>query len=107
MVVSELDRSRDAYTPGSPTPKGGLPMLNQCPTFGDSRLPARFWDKVRVLDSGCWEWQAGKTEGYGRFHTTRYGRDGARYCRACDVGRPRSGGAKHRAKLLARILKGK
>lgn len=24
--------------------------------YGDPKLPARFWSKVRVLDNGCWEW---------------------------------------------------
>ena len=24
--------------------------------FGDARLPQRFWDKVRVAESGCWMW---------------------------------------------------
>lgn len=35
--------------------------------FGDARLPQRFWDKVRVVPSGCWEWTAGKhAGGYGQ-----------------------------------------
>lgn len=34
-------------------------------TFGDARLPARFWAKVLVAESGCWEWQASKCHGYG------------------------------------------
>lgn len=30
--------------------------------------PARFWSKVKVAESGCWEWQAGKLpQGYGQF----------------------------------------
>ena len=29
-------------------------------------LDRRFWDKVTIGD-GCWEWQAGKTSGYGVF----------------------------------------
>lgn len=47
-----------------------LPMqlqLTTSPLFGDPRLPARFWSKVRVLDNGCWEWTACQFEGYGRF----------------------------------------
>ncbi|HAM40031.1 MAG TPA: hypothetical protein DCP69_01495 [Candidatus Omnitrophica bacterium] len=36
-------------------------------TFGDPRLPARFWAKVRVLENGCWEWTATRRTGYGRF----------------------------------------
>lgn len=36
--------------------------------FGDPRLPARFWEKVRVTQSGCWEWQnATNGRGYGRY----------------------------------------
>jgi len=47
------------------------------PIFGDSRLPARFWAKVRLgsvpihrPDLGpCWEWMACRTRsGYGHFH---------------------------------------
>ena len=38
------------------------------PTFGDDRLPARFWAKVCVMPSGCWEWTARRDHnGYGRF----------------------------------------
>jgi len=41
-------------------------MLDQSPTFGDPRLPARFWAKVRVLENGCWEWAAYRSlKGYG------------------------------------------
>lgn len=37
-------------------------------TFGDTRLPARFWSKVDILSSGCWEWQGAKgRDEYGRF----------------------------------------
>jgi len=43
-------------------------MLDQSPTFGDLRLPARFWAKVRVLPNGCWEWMGACRGGYGRFH---------------------------------------
>lgn len=36
--------------------------------FGDSRLPPRFWAKVEVRDSGCWEWVASRSvSGYGWF----------------------------------------
>ena len=35
-------------------------------SFGDTRLPERFWKKVRVSASGCWDWTGGKhTDGYG------------------------------------------
>lgn len=27
----------------------------------------RFWSKVRIAESGCWEWQGKKWEGYGTF----------------------------------------
>ena len=38
-------------------------------SFGDVRLPERFWAKVRVDDSGCWLWTAGqKGSGYGGFN---------------------------------------
>ena len=32
-------------------------------------LPKRFTDKIKQLESGCWEWQAsfGLVEGYGRY----------------------------------------
>ena len=34
--------------------------------FGDDRLPPRFWSKVRVAESGCWEWTGALTHnGYG------------------------------------------
>ncbi|KKM80048.1 hypothetical protein LCGC14_1343730 [marine sediment metagenome] len=76
MVVPKIDRSRDAYTPGSPTPKGVLSMLDQHTTFlfGDPRLPVRFWAKVRIgstptqrPDLGpCWEWTGARRKGYGQ-----------------------------------------
>lgn len=34
---------------------------------GDSRLPERFWSKVTTSSSGCWEWNACVSHGYGRF----------------------------------------
>ncbi len=37
--------------------------------FGDARLPQRFWGKVQVAESGCWEWTASKSpRGYGYFN---------------------------------------
>jgi hypothetical protein len=80
MVVS-TERGRDAYTPDPTTPKGGLsmqPQLTISPTFGDPRLPARFWAKVKLgsapthrPDLGpCWEWtgaRCGREGEYGQF----------------------------------------
>ena len=38
------------------------------PLLGDSRLPTRFWQKVRLLDNGCWEWTGAiDARGYARF----------------------------------------
>ncbi|MFC6017775.1 HNH endonuclease [Plantactinospora solaniradicis] len=37
--------------------------------IGDSRLPTRFWDKVTVSQTGCWEWTAStRAGGYGYFY---------------------------------------
>ena len=36
-------------------------------TFGDARLPDRFWQKIEVSDLGCWVWTATRTYGYGKF----------------------------------------
>jgi hypothetical protein len=38
-------------------------------SFGDPRLPGRFWSKVAVNDNnGCWEWNAAtRSGGYGCF----------------------------------------
>lgn len=33
----------------------------------DPRLPERFWNKVRPTDSGCWEWTAARSNGYGAY----------------------------------------
>lgn len=36
--------------------------------FGDERLPARFWKKIRIHPVfGCWEWIASTSNGYGQF----------------------------------------
>lgn len=38
----------------------------------------RFWEKVRILPNGCWEWLGGcDPTGYGRFHQT--GQQGMSY----------------------------
>ncbi len=77
MSIATTDSARDAETSGRVTPEVN-PMLNQSTTFvfGDSRLPARFWEKVKLgsapahrPDLGpCWEWVAGHyNEGYGSF----------------------------------------
>ena len=47
-------------------------------SFGDPRLPERFWNKVRVLPNGCWEWTAFKAHGYGRFRVGSYRNGSAR-----------------------------
>ena len=46
-------------------PRKGVPLI----TFGDPRLPQRFWSKVRPnANTGCWEWTACRvTGGYGGF----------------------------------------
>lgn len=38
--------------------------------FGDKRLPPRFWAKVCIAESGCWEWTASVAEwtGYGWYN---------------------------------------
>ena len=36
--------------------------------YGDERLPERFWSKVEIAESGCWEWSgAVGSKGYGTF----------------------------------------
>ena len=62
--------ARETVISGRMTPEVS-PMLSQLtifPTFGDPRLPPRFWAKVYVLDNGCWEWTAGRNwVGYAKF----------------------------------------
>lgn len=42
------------------------------PTFGSERLPPRMWEKMRVTDSGCWEWTAARyANGYGMTNVRR------------------------------------
>ncbi|AKY03535.1 HNH endonuclease [Streptomyces phage Hydra] len=37
--------------------------------LNDNKLPARFWNKVSVSESGCWEWAAYRDRhGYGAFY---------------------------------------
>jgi len=42
------------------------------PIIRDCRLPARFWAKVKVVESGCWHWIGfvEKRGGYGRFQVS-------------------------------------
>lgn len=41
-------------------------------TFGDPRLPARFWVKVLPVSSGCWQWHGAHIRnGYSAFSTGR------------------------------------
>ncbi len=78
MIVSKLDRGRDAVNVRPPDTEGVTSMLNHSTTslFGDPRLPARFWDKVRIgaapsirPDLGpCWLWVACLVDGYGRVY---------------------------------------
>jgi hypothetical protein len=44
------------------------------PAMFDPRLPARFWDKVRRVPSGCWEWTA-SLDRYGYSKYSEQGRD--------------------------------
>lgn len=38
--------------------------------FGDDRLPERFWAKVSVSESGCWNWSPiSRADGYGAYYT--------------------------------------
>ena len=34
--------------------------------FTNISLEIRFWDKVKKVENGCWEWQNEKVGGYGR-----------------------------------------
>lgn len=47
-----------------------LAMAAAGPTFGDIRLPQRFWAKAKVSDAtGCWVWTATRqANGYGQFY---------------------------------------
>ena len=45
-----------------------------------SSLPARFWDKVTVVHSGCWEWNASRNPaGYGKYQTGTHRKSASRY----------------------------
>lgn len=55
----------EIWTPPTTPPVGP-------PTFGDPRLPERFWSKLRITEEGCWEWTAAVFEGgYGQFRVSR------------------------------------
>ena len=70
IMVIATERRRDAINVRRHDTERLVSMLTQSITFGDPRLPARFWDKVRVLDNGCWEWTGARRQkaGYGLFH---------------------------------------
>jgi len=36
-------------------------------TFGDARMPDRFWSKLSVDSNECWNYLGSKSKGYGRF----------------------------------------
>lgn len=62
--------------------------MAEVPSFGDPRLPARFWAKVAVDPSGCWLWTAGRVAGYAAFwHGSAMAR-GHRIAYAALVGPP-------------------
>lgn len=62
------DRDRIA-TPGARAVDGSAP------SFGDPRLPDRFWTKVQPDPSGCWLWTAQiNALGYGIFRWPRPGK---------------------------------
>jgi len=68
MVVSTIDSGPRRIAPSEPrdTRKGDFPMLSQFTT----KLPLRFWSKIRVLENGCWEWTGTRFPGgYGNFRT--------------------------------------
>ena len=70
-MVVQTERGRDALGTRPHDTEGTTSMHDQLttpPLFGDTRLPVRFWAKVHVLDSGCWEWAGSLTcKGYGSF----------------------------------------
>lgn len=43
--------------------------------FGDDRLPAKFWRRVSIKNSGCWEWVGPRSRhgNYGRFCVSNRG----------------------------------
>jgi len=78
MFISSVDRAATACTARPRDTERLVSMQSQLtisPLFGDPRLPARFWAKVRIgpvpayrPDLGpCWEWQAALRKGYGAF----------------------------------------
>lgn len=50
-------------------PKWGLqyPAEPLTPVFGSDLLPEVFWSRLRVTESGCWEWTSNTSGGYGLF----------------------------------------
>lgn len=45
-------------------------LLSEYRSTARPSIEERFWAKVQKSD-GCWEWQAGKSNGYGAFYDTR------------------------------------
>ena len=78
MIVSSVDSGGSANdAPPRDTERNELSMQTDSitsPLFGDPRLSMRFWNKVRLLDNGCWEWTATRWKGYGLFWTKATGR---------------------------------
>ncbi|WP_381800989.1 HNH endonuclease signature motif containing protein [Streptomyces niveus] len=50
-------------------------ITGEVPSFGDTRLPARFWVKARTIESGCWQWTSNLRRGYGHYHLRIGGTD--------------------------------
>jgi len=75
--VSRLARACDGSSPSAPSQAAPARAGGSSPTFGDPRLPARFWAKVNPNGSvpahrpdlgPCWLWMgAHNPKGYGRF----------------------------------------
>lgn len=64
------------------TPSVPRPVDAHEQRWTDPRLPERFWSKVRMNEAtGCWEWTAGLTNGYGYYSMggTRLGAHRATY----------------------------
>lgn len=52
-------------------------------TYGDERLPTKFWERVLIGDSGCWNWTGRINHaGYGEFIARRRANGKAHYAKA-------------------------